>query len=168
MEEIFKEMLCHYRHQEQQRHNFLTVVIAVFAAIISFSHEILKNGSNGLIELNVLLLFLLIISILGYFLTTIWNKACFKFKYISEQILSKISEEEYKIFKKTDKGILRAGFFYIVFYTLMMDGILFLLINDSQKAIHVLILCSVGMIIFYLVIIERYKVMLKGDTDSKE
>ena len=97
-EELFKEMLSHARHQEKQRHAFLSIFIAIFAAVISFYFTTENSTGN-----DSILLFLLVISTIGYMLTIIWNNAYFKYKYLAGIILDDIHPDYSKHFTRSKK-----------------------------------------------------------------
>jgi len=146
MNEIFKEMLTHARHQEQQRHNFLSVIIVIVAAVISL------DSKQSLVSQNVILFVLYIISLLGYGLTWVWNNAYFKYKFIAGKILADNYSSCYEYYKKSKKNtgylarLTNARIIYIIFYSVLSNLLLFQLLKQYLP-IWILSICiCIGLI----------------------
>jgi len=164
-EELFKEMLNHARHQEKQRHNFLVVFIAIFSAVLSF---LFKSEKDILNNNYLLLFFLILISLLGYGLTIIWNIAYYKYKFIAGKILNEIDLNIYEIFHKSKKNIYRAGTIYIIVYAVSFNLILFQCLNRVNSVFFsslCFILCleiCYMLIQIYIDIKDYYKSYIEG------
>jgi hypothetical protein len=142
---VYEQYWLHARHQEVQRLWFTNVFAVIVAGVFAY----LGNSPDGAYSIY-LLFFLMVLSILGYFLTHAWNIPFVIFTRLAEKIA--IFEwnlpKEYQRFTKYGKIEYRkpvsASKMIMIFYSLMIAifGMMFItkLIHNSSYPVSSVLL----------------------------
>ncbi len=123
---VYEQYWLHARHQESQRLWFTNVYAVVVAGVFAYFGGIQRID-------QLLLLFLVFLSILGYLMTYSWNVPFAIYSRLAELI--SIREwhlpEYYQRFTMYKKKKVRAGRIFIVFYSLMIGACIALLLRET-------------------------------------
>lgn len=155
-EVLYSEYMSHARHIEAQRQVFATVFTAVFGGLIVLAGSASAEATSNY---DLVFFFLIVFSIFGFCITSVWNASFVKFTRLAERIAIEEFETplQYQRFSKHRK-LLSAARIFIAFYSLMVGLSSTMLIGDMFKHIHngmllggitLLMLCT------YLLWVER-------------
>ncbi len=163
-EKIYEQYWLHARHQENQRLWFTNIYAMIVTGV--FTYFSAKRFDV------IILMFLLLLSLLGYFLIYTWNISFTIFSRLAEEIAIREWElpEDYRRFTKYRRGyefsrIISVNTIFIGFYSLMI-GILTGLLIQNVFNIYTQITLVITIIVF-LTFLSCYKFYLKPKSIDK-